>query len=320
LIARYFAPLAAGAPGAMALTDDACVLTFDGREDLVLTADALVGDVHFLSSDPPDRIGRKLLRVNLSDLAGKGARPVGYLMTLALNESVDEPWIAAFCDGLASDQAQFGVTLLGGDTVLTPGPLSLSVTALGVAEKGAALRRKGAAPGDRILATGSIGDGHLGLCALRGDFPDLAAGHRRHLVDRYQLPEPRVAFGAALGRARLGQAGMDISDGLLGDLAHICAASSCGAVVEAHRLPVSPAASEILALEPDRLPELMTCGDDYELLFAVSPAKVTRVQALASESGTQISDIGHFVAGRGVSVIDRVGAPIDVAIGGFTHF
>jgi thiamine-monophosphate kinase len=320
LIRRYFAPLARDVPGALGLADDACTLSVPAGEELVLTADGLVAGVHFLSTDAPDRIARKMLRVNLSDLAAKGARPIGYLMTLAFDATIDEAWVAAFVQGLASDQDRYGVGLLGGDTVLTPGPLSLSVTAIGSVAKGNALRRNGARPGDRILVTGTIGDGYLGLKALRGAFADLTEKNRRFLVDRYQLPDPPVAFGTSLGRERLANAGMDISDGLLGDLAHLCEASRCGARVSAQTVPISETASELLAHEPDLFAGMMTGGDDYELLLAVPAAAVARVQALAGEHGTRATEIGAIAEGAGVLAVDRDQRPIDVPIAGFTHF
>ncbi len=320
MIRDFFAPLAAGMPGALDLTDDACTYRPEPGEELVLTADALVADVHFLSSDPPDLVARKMLRVNLSDLAAKGARPVGYLMTVAIDAGVTTAWLAEFAAGLAEDQRQFGIHLMGGDTIKTPGPLSLSLTAIGAVPVGRAMRRRGAKPGDRLLVTGTIGDGYLGLRILRNDWLELAMSHRDFLAARYQLPEPRLAFGREIMTAGLASAAMDVSDGLVADLAHLAEASGCGAVIEAGRTPLSAAAMEILAESPALLTSLITGGDDYELLLTARPEAVPAIQAIAARLGIGVTEIGEMTAGDAVRVVDRDGAEIDLAQRGYQHF
>lgn len=320
LIARYFAPLARNTPGALGLQDDAVTFTPPAGCELVLTTDALTADLHFLRSDPPDLIARKMLRVNLSDLAGKGAKPLGYLMTTAFDQSVDEAWVKKFAEGLAQDQAEFGLTLLGGDTTATPGPLALTATLIGSVPAGRALRRTGAKPGDRILVTGTIGDGYFGLGTLRGEFGHLPVEHRRFLTARYQLPEPRVAFGQALTERKLGQAGMDISDGLAADLSHMCAASGCGAQVTLPQVPISPALAELLADDPNLLLSAVTGGDDYELILAVAPDQVAAAHAAAAVSNTQITEIGVFTIGKDVIFTDSDGQSVALPKAGFTHF
>ncbi len=320
LIARYFAPLARNTPGALGLQDDAVTFAPPAGCELVLTTDALTADLHFLRGDPPDLIARKMLRVNLSDLAGKGAKPLGYLMTTALDRAVDEAWIKSFADGLARDQETFGLTLLGGDTTATPGPLALTATLIGSVPTGRALRRTGAKPGDRILVTGTIGDGHFGLRSLRGEFGQLPAEHRQFLAGRYQLPEPRVALGQALTGRGLGQAGMDISDGLAADLGHMCRASGCGARVTLPRVPISPAMAELLADDPGLLLPAVTGGDDYELLLAIAPDQVPAVLAMAAETATQITEIGVFTSGKDMIFTDADGVSVPLPKAGFTHF
>jgi thiamine-monophosphate kinase len=310
LIRRYFAPLAAGFAGAADLEDDACTYQPPAGHDLVLTADALVEGRHYLASDPADLIARKMLRVNLSDLAAKGGRAVGYLMTTALGPDIDEAWIAKFTAGLAADQKEFGVSLMGGDTVATPGPTTLSVTALGIAPQGKALRRGGAKIGDRLFVSGTIGDGALGLKVLRGELLDLSAAQRAALADRYHLPQPRMKLGAALiGGAH---AAMDVSDGLVADAGHIAEASRCGVVIHADRVPLSPAAQETLAGDLGLLPLILTGGDDYELLFTAP--------SLRAEWAGGVTEIGEIVRGEGVRVLDRDGAEIRLASRGFQHF
>lgn len=314
LIARHFRGLAG--PGALDLEDDAAVLDPPPGRQLVLAADAMVAGVHFLPDDPPGTLGRKLLRVNLSDLAAMGAVPLGYLLTTAFPKGMDDAWIGGFVAGLAEDQQRFGLSILGGDTVSTPGPIALSLTILGTVAPGAALRRRGARPGDHLWVSGSIGDGALGLLVLQGRLP---ADPEGHLARRYRLPEPRLALGAAL--AGVARAAMDVSDGLAQDLGHLCRAGGCGAVLEAGSVPLSPAARAALDAAPSLLPLVLTGGDDYELLFAAPPGSDAIVQARAAEAGVPVTRIGRFVEGRAVvSVRGPDGAPLALPKSGWSHF
>lgn len=320
LIRRYFAPLAAQAPGALNLEDDACTIAAPPGHDLVLTVDALTAGIHFLRDDPPDLIARKMLRVNLSDLAGKGARPLGYLMTTAFDPATDEAWVAGFADGLAKDQAEFGIALLGGDTTATPGPLSLTATLIGTVPSGRALRRNGARPGDRILVTGTIGDGYFGLAANRNELGPLPHGDLEFLVSRYRLPQPRVAFGQLLTEHRLGHASMDISDGLAADLRQMCEASGCGATVSMPAIPLSPAVVGLLADAPDLLPSAVAGGDDYEVLLAVPPEQMPAIHELATLSATPVTEIGFFTMGKEIVFTDSDNHAVTLPKAGFTHF
>ena len=243
-IARFLRPIA-GAPGALGLKDDAALLTPPPGTALVLTTDALVAGVHFFPDDPPAAIARKALRVNLSDLAAKGAAPLGALLSLAVPKALPAGWMEAFAAGLGADCALHGCPLLGGDTVATSGPVTLSITAIGAVPEGGFVPRTGAAPGQAILVSGTIGDSALGL-ALRRDgagqgFAGLGGEMRRHLLDRYLNPQPRLALAPVL-RAHAAAA-MDVSDGLAGDLAKMLAVSGCGGHVEAARVPLSGAAA-----------------------------------------------------------------------------
>jgi thiamine-monophosphate kinase len=320
LIARYFKPLAANMPGALGLDDDVCTWAPAPGEELVLTTDALVAGIHFLPDDPPDLVARKMLRVNLSDLAAKGAKPVGYLMTTAFAPDIDEAWLAAFCQGLAADQAEFGIGLMGGDTVATPGPTSLSLTAIGTVPAGKAPRRKDARPGDVVLVSGSIGDGALGLKVLRNAFLGLAESERRFLSDRYRLPQPRVDLGRALMLSGRVHAMMDVSDGLVADLAHVAEASHVAATLRANAVPVSEAAAAILAEDMTLLPLILTGGDDYELLLTASPDAVPDLLGIGAELGVPLTVVGEIAAGAGVTVIDRDGAKLELAAEGYRHF
>ncbi|MDN3566649.1 thiamine-phosphate kinase [Paeniroseomonas aquatica] len=314
LIARHFLPLAG--PEALGLADDAALLDPPPGRQLVLAADAMVAGVHFLPDDPPETIGRKLLRVNLSDLAAMGAAPLGYLMTTAFPRDLPEAWIAGFVAGLAADQREYGLAVLGGDTVAIPGPISLSLTILGTVAPGAALRRQGARAGDDIWVSGTIGDGALGLRVLQGRLPGDAAGH---LADRYRLPRPRLALGAALAGVAL--AAMDVSDGLVQDLGHLCRAGGVGARLEATAVPLSPAARALVMADPALLALVLTGGDDYELLFVAPPGAAAMVEARAAAAGTPVTRIGEFVEGpEEVLVQGPDGAPLALPAGGWSHF
>ena len=313
LIARHFRPLAG--EGALDLGDDAALLTPPAGQQLVLAADALVAGVHFLPDDPPGMIARKLLRVNLSDLAAMGAAPLGYLMTTAFTRGTADSWIAAFVAGLAEDQERFGIAVLGGDTVATPGPACFSLTIIGVVPPGQALHRRGARIGDDIWVSGSIGDGALGLRVLQGK---LAADAEGHLARRYRLPEPRLALGQTL--RSVARAAMDVSDGLVQDLGHLCRAVGCGAEIIADAVPLSAAASAALAGNAALLPLILTGGDDYELLFAAAPEDADAVRAAGEKAGVPVARLGRFIAGEGVVVRDASGAALSLPQGGWSHF
>jgi thiamine-monophosphate kinase len=308
LIARHFLPLAA--PGALGLADDAAILTPPPGRELVLSADAMVAGVHFLPDDPPETIGRKLLRVNLSDLAAKGAVPIGYLMTVSTPVDTPDAWFAGFAAGLALDQAAYGVTLLGGDTTSTPGPISLTLTIIGHVAPGTAVLRSGARPGDGIWVTGTIGDGALGLQVALGKLADTDG----YLLDRYRLPRPRV--GLAL--AGIASSAMDVSDGLVQDLGHLCRAGDVAAEIEADAVPLSDAAR---AAGPAWLETCLTGGDDYELLLAVPAHRRAALVTEAKRAGVTVHRIGDFSPGPPDVTVRQVnGAPMRLAKTGWSHF
>ena len=320
LIARYFKPLATD-PGAFGLTDDAAVLKALG-EDIVVTTDAIVEGVHFLSDDPPHTIAKKALRVNLSDLAAKGATSAGFVLTLALR-AVDEIWLADFARGLGEDTSAFNCPLLGGDTVSTPGPLMVSITAFGRVPDGKMIHRSGARPGDHVVVTGTIGDAALGLDILRKGRVAAAfandAASRDMLVGRYRVPEPRNALASAIrGHAH---AAMDVSDGLAGDLAKLCAASGVSAAIDLKSIPLSPAASAALAAGAVSLGEIVSGGDDYEILCTVAPDALEPFARAAEASGVAVSSIGTIVAGKAAPKWwDAEGKELPLARTSYSHF
>ncbi|RYY16191.1 MAG: thiamine-phosphate kinase, partial [Alphaproteobacteria bacterium] len=285
--------------------DDAATLAPPPGRELVVTVDAMVEGVHFLSEDPPDLIARKLLRVNLSDLAAKGAVPLAYLLTLSARRGVSEAWLTAFAAGLKHDQELFNINLLGGDTTSTSGPLSLTVTAIGHVAPGAMVRRAGARTGDGIWVSGTIGDGALGLRAIRGELDDRDG----FLAGRYRLPLPRLG----LVDPAFVRAAMDVSDGLIQDLGHLCRAAGLGATVWADRVPVSVS-------DPRWLETCLTGGDDYEVLMIVDPLRETALEARGGELGIAVTRIGTVEAESGIRVLNAAGQHVVLASGGWSHF
>jgi thiamine-monophosphate kinase len=320
LIARYFKPLATD-PGAFNLVDDAAILKANG-EDLVVKTDAIVEGVHFLPDDPPDTIARKALRVNLSDLASKGATPAGFLLTLALRKA-DDAWLAPFARGLGEDAAQYGCPLLGGDTVSTPGPLMISIAAFGRVPSGGMVHRFGAQPGDRMVVTGTIGDASLGLDILKGGAAAAALADnptaRDLLVARYRVPQPRNALAQAIRDHA--SASMDVSDGLAGDLAKLCAASGVSAVIDAPSIPLSAPAATLLARGAVGIGTLVSAGDDYEIMCAVSENRFEAFAQAAGRAGVAVTPIGTVIAGISApKFLDAQGREVPLPRLSYSHF
>jgi thiamine-monophosphate kinase len=318
LIARHFAPLATD-PGAVGLTDDAAVVRPPPGHDLVVTTDAIAARIHFLD-DPPDAIARKALRVNLSDLAAKGAAPFGYLLSLGLADGWTDDFLAGFAAGLAADQAEYGVSLLGGDTIRTVERLTVAVTAIGTLPAGTMVRRAGARPGDVLFVTGTIGDAALGVAmrynpALAGRL-GLAEPHRRHLAERNLLPQPRTGIAAALRTHA--RAALDVSDGLVGDAAKL-SGGGARVVIDAAAVPLSEAGRRAIAADPALLKTVLTGGDDFEIVAAVPPDAAEPFAADCADAGVAVTAIGRIDAGDGVA-IEGLPEGIDLGTGGFAHY
>lgn len=316
LIARYFRPLATHA-GALGLIDDAAILAASG-EDVVITTDAIVEGVHFLPNDPPATLAQKALRVNLSDLAAKGAAPAGFVLTLALR-TISEAWLEPFVKALSEDAEAFGCPLLGGDTVSTPGPLMISVTIFGKVPTGTMVPRSGAKPGDVIAVTGTIGDAALGLACLKGKHLLDDASACDALVARYRTPQPRNALAEAIRTHA--NAAMDISDGLAGDLAKLCAASKVSASVEASAIPLSDPARRILSFGTAGMETLITGGDDYEVLCTISENRWTSFREAADRAGVAVAAIGRTQKGMSAPIfLDASGMPMPLKRLSYSHF
>ncbi len=316
-IHKLLAPLAHPEWG-RGLKDDVAVLPSRPGFDLVLTKDAVVEGVHFLPDDPLDTVAMKLLRVNLSDLAAKGAEPFGYLLACCWSERCGWPERQAFAAGLAADQATFGVHLLGGDTVSTPGPAFFSLTALGWTPRDRAVGRAGAQPGDLVFVTGTIGDGRLGLRAARGELA-LEPDRIEALTTHYRTPMPRLDFADVV--RDYASAAVDVSDGLAADLAHIAEASGVGLTLNLNVLPLSAAAQAWFdgRVDPQAaLVDLATGGDDYEIAFTAHPRHEEALRREAERRLLRLTRVGEARAGAGLQVV-HAGQPVILDRAGWTH-
>ena len=316
VIARFFAPLAG--KGAFGLQDDVAIVTPTLGQELVVKTDGIIVSVHFFNTDPPGSIAQKALRVNLSDLAAKGAVPIGYLLTLGLPPWVGDEWLKSFAAGLAADQKTFGIALLGGDTDATPGPLTISVTAFGQIAEGRMTRRKGARVGELVFVSGSIGDGGAGLAVSNGEGEGLSMPQRDALIARYRIPQPRLKLGQAL--VGVASAALDVSDGLIGDLGHIADVSNVRIAVDAARIPLSDAFLALWGASSEAIVCAATAGDDFEIAFTAPAAKRAEVMEAASKANTAVTEIGRVGKGEGVALLDAASKEIPLKRAGFTHF
>jgi thiamine-monophosphate kinase len=321
LIETFFRPLARDA-GALGLIDDAAILTPPAGHDLVLTTDAIVAGVHFFPDDPPETIGRKALRVNLSDLAAKGAKPAGFLMSLGLPAGIGDEWLTAYAHGLGADVEIYQCPLLGGDTVKSP-VVMVSIAAFGILPGGTMARRSGAKPGDVVLVTGTIGDAALGL-RLRQDRQlhrrfDLAESEAGELLARYLVPEPRTGLAEAVRRHAGGA--MDVSDGLAGDLAKLCRASGVSAEIEIAKVPLSQPARRMVAVDSGLLETVLTGGDDYEIVCTMPAPRADAFRGAAAAASLPVHEIGRIVAGEAAPrFLDHRGQPLAFVHPSFSHF
>jgi thiamine-monophosphate kinase len=321
-IIAMLAPLARGYPGAFGLEDDCALITPELGTELVLKTDPIAESVHFLADDAPEDIAWKALAVNVSDLAAKAARPVGYLMALSFPQAPTIAWLSRFADGLRAAQERFGCHLIGGDTDRRPGPLTISITVIGSVAQGGMVRRGTARVGDLVFVSGTIGDAALGL-ALRQDAGlaqawGLSAGEAEYLRDRFTRPQPRLELSVALREHA--SAAMDVSDGLAKDLTRMCAASACAARVRLSAIPLSPPGAKAISVEPALTDRIVAGGDDYEVLATVPPAMASAFVAEASAAGVPMTEIGTITAGAGIVIEGCDSRPLAVVRTGWDHF
>ncbi|AHC73703.1 thiamine-monophosphate kinase [Candidatus Endolissoclinum faulkneri L5] len=318
IIAKFFTPLAKDAPGTFGLLEDAAILpTIDSHQEWVVTVESIVCNVHFLPNDPFELIARKALRVTLSDLAAMGAKPYGYTLTIALNRDLSDSCylLEKVSHGLTIDQAEFGIHLIGGDSVSTDGPITLAITAFGITNKAKALRRSAAMPGQDLWISGTIGDGALGLQVAKG----ILSKQYSDLAGRYRLPQPRISLGCRL--SEIAAAAIDVSDGLILDASHIANQSKCRLVIDGGALPISESVSRIIADHSEMFELILTGGDDYELLFTAEPEAIQKIKQAGYELDIPITRIGRVDSGEGVDVLDHNGIKLNLLIEpGWTHF
>jgi thiamine-monophosphate kinase len=317
LIRTLFAPLSRALSGAFGLADDVAVLSPPEGNEIVLKTDAVIEGVHFYKSDPPETIAKKALRVNISDFAAKGATPHAYLLALGLPDWPDSTWLERFVRGLAEDQAEFNVTLVGGDTDQTPGPLTIAVMMTGFVPEGTLVRRNGAAVGDIVYVTGTIGDAGGGLELLRAGTPNQTEW-KAELVTRYRVPRPRLAFGQLL--RGIASASLDVSDGLIADCGHIAEVSNVRIEIDARRVPLSAALLQLRGDDLAAVVNAVTAGDDYEIAFTASATQRNAIVTAAERSNTKITEIGCVAAGGGVVLLDAKGGEVHLPHKGYTHF
>jgi thiamine-monophosphate kinase len=322
IIQGFLAPLARGFPGAFGLEDDCALLTPEPGTELVLKTDPVAEGVHFLADDAPGDVAWKALAVNVSDLAAKGATPIGYLMALSFPAPPSTAWLTAFAEGLGGAQQQFGCHLMGGDTDRRPGPITITITAVGSVPQGRMIRRDTARPGDALFVSGTLGDAALGLLLRRNSRLaatwGLSAADGEHLRRRYLRPEPRLGLGQALREHA--SAAMDVSDGLAKDLGRMCRASGCGARVQLADLPLSAAAGQALAADPKLMLAIAAGGDDYEVLSAVAPEKASDFVAAAARAGVPVTRIGTLTDSNDVLLEGSDGLPVSFPSSGWDHF
>jgi thiamine-monophosphate kinase len=319
LIARFFGPIATD-PGALGLSDDAAFIKPPPGCDLVLKTDAIVGGVHFFPEDAAQAVASKALRVNLSDLAAKGARPLGFLLSLAIPKEITDDWLGGFAEGLRGDAVLYGCPLFGGDTDRTGGPVTVSIAMFGSVPEGTMVRRAGAKSGDWVFVTGTIGDAALGVILRGGTAKNWKINdvQRKHLMSRYLLPQPRNVLADAVRNHA--SASMDISDGLVGDFGKLCRASGVAADIDVASVPVSDAAKTVVAADPAALELVLTGGDDYEIICTVPKERAESFSSAAKAAGVPVTKIGQVEAGEGARFIDGSGKPLVFKRASFSHF
>lgn len=303
LINRHFAPLAK-TKGALGLLDDAAFYEPAQGRELVLTTDTIVESVHYLPDTPPELVAAKLFGVNISDLAAKGATPKACLLTFAPPKNTSDGWIAAFAGRVGEELKTYGIALLGGDTVASPGHAVFGLTLVGEVAPGAMVTRAGARPGDGVFVTGTVGHGFLGL-------EDARAGRASPFRTLFEQPRPPLSF--ALEAAGCFSSAVDVSDGLIQDLGHICRASGCGMRIETAAVPFADPARE------DRFPQL-TGGDDYQLAFTAAPDDWEALRQMAARKDVALTPIGKVAAGDRPVLLDADGREIPFSGFGFSHF
>lgn len=308
LISTYFAPLASGFDGAAWLKDDAAVISVPDGYELVVSSDTLNEDIHFFKNTSPDLIAQKALRSNISDIIAKGAKPLVYQLNLSLPDYCDEVWVKAFASGLVMDQKAFDVCLSGGDTTRSKAHLSISITVFGLVKKGTIKRRSGAQVGDDIYLNGCIGDAFIGLSMLKGDIKH----QDPYFIQKHHVPDIDLRNIDLV--SNYAHAAMDVSDGLVADLEHLCKASKVGAKCNIRDIPLSEGAKALIKIEDVTLPQLITGGDDYCVLMTASTDLREEI-----EDKYKVHRIGSITEGNKVDFVNDNGEMLSFDQKGWQH-
>jgi thiamine-monophosphate kinase len=319
-IKKYFKPLASAERGSLDLLDDAAVLPIGSASELVISTDALVEGIHYVGDEDASLIAQKSLRTNLSDMAAMGAAPWAYTLSLILDPlkkcSADQ-WLDSFVAGLQIDQNKYDVRLIGGDSVVGAGPTVISITIIGKLNNKGPLVRSGALQNDDVYVSGTIGDSAAGLQVIKGSLDFLDLSDQIYLKNRYYLPQPRVALGSAL--VGLASAAMDVSDGLIQDMGHLCSASGLAAVINWPNVPLSPPVITLLESKSISISAIINGGDDYELLFTAPSILRPDIEELSKKTEVPLTRIGYMTEGADVVLMDKENQLISLAGAGFKH-
>lgn len=315
MIQKYFLPLTMGRREAGQLSDDAAVIGVPDGYDLVVSSDTLNGGTHFLKKEAPANIAHKVLRVNLSDMAAMGAKPHSYQLNLAFSNMPDEDWVREFSAALLEDNEEFGVFCSGGDTTVAEGPLLISMTITGLVPKGKAVRRSTAQEGDLVVLSGPIGRAAVGVKVL---LDTLTIENPASFLEACHKPQPRTPISEEI--CQYARAAVDVSDGLIADLGHVCKASGVAAKLNLADIPLHKDTRALLDAQVVTAESLLTGGDDYEICMAVAPENFEAFAAAAKEKGVELAVIGAFTKGKGVEVVDERGEAMNFKRAGWTHF
>lgn len=313
-IAQFFAPLAAEEPGSFNLRDDAAALTPPSGQQFVITTDSVIQSIHVLANATPQQYARKLVRRNLSDLAAMGATPWRYTLNLHTPPSLSDDWFSAFAATLATEQKTFDMVLIGGDTTSGGDAIHTTMTCFGLTP-GPLLRRNGATLGDDIYVSGTIGDAALGLKLLQHNLQQNISAPDT-LIARYHTPEPRLALGIAL--RNIASSAIDISDGLLSDIAQLCAASQTGATIVRDKIPHS-LTMQHMQTHATLWNIILHGGDDYEICFTAAPDQHARIAALATSLSLPLTRIGSITHGHEMQLYDAAGERLQISSEGWEH-
>ena len=316
-IKKFFSPLAKSRINGTSLDNDAALLELSSLKNLVVTTDTLVEKIHFGLTDNPCLIAKKLMRINLSDLAAMGSSPLAYLLNLALPKKVTDQWLGRFTLGLKEDQKKYNIFLAGGDTVATTGPIVLSLTAFGFNQKGLYHKRSGAKEGDFIFVSGTVGDSALGLISIKKELK-IPKKDREFLIQKYFLPEPRISLGEKL--LTIASSAIDVSDGLAQDINHICMSSGIGAQLFFSKLPISSSAKLLLKNYPKFKKKILNGGDDYEIVFTASSELEKKIETLSKKTRIKITKIGVMTRAKRFKILDHQNHEIKIKHLGYQHF